>query len=307
MTTVVSHGPTVRWKYPLYLFLASSAWGSLYVAGKWALPYVPPVTLSTVRMAIAAATLLIPALLNRGPWPARRDLPLMALLGFFGFAFAMGTVFVGVELSSAHSGALLTATSPVFIAILAALLLKERIGWIHVVSLMVAMAGVAAVIGLPDPGAGPNPLLGDILLVANAVAWAFYSVLGKVATRRYAPLVVTGVASLFGLLFTLPFAVWEASLYHWRPIGPDVVLVVLWLGVVCTAVAFYLWNKGFEGMPASTAALFHPVQPLVGGLLSALLLGEVLTVQFVMGGAAVIAGVLLSSLPKDVDSQRRLW
>lgn len=302
MRAPVLDRPKVRWKYALYLFVASSAWGSLYVAGKWALPYVPPVTLSTIRMLIAALTLLAPVVVRREPWPGRRDLPLIAVLGFFGFTFAMGTVFVGVELSSAHNGALLTATSPVFIALLAALVLKEQIRWMQVLSLAVAMLGVVAIVGFPEPGSGPNPLLGNAILVANAVAWAFYSVLGKVATQKYPPLVVTGVASLFGILFTMPFALWEASRYPWRPVGLDVVLVVLWLGVVCTALAFYLWNKGFEGMPAASAALFHPVQPLVGGLLSTILLGEVLTLPFLAGAAAIIAGVLLSSVPKDVDS-----
>jgi drug/metabolite transporter (DMT)-like permease len=306
MTASVAQRSRVRWRYALYLFLASSAWGSLYVAGKWVLPYVPPVTLSTIRMIIAAVTLLTPVLIRRERWPALRDLPLMALLGFFGFTFAMGTIFVGVQLSTAHNGALLTATSPVFIALLAAVVLKERVGLVHILSLAIAMFGVVAIVGFPEPTAGPNPLLGDALFVANAVAWAFYSVLGKVAIRKYRPLVVTGVSSIFGILFTLPFAVWEASHYPWRPVGPDVILVVLWLGVVCTAVAFYLWNKGFEGMPAATAALFHPVQPVVGGLLSVLLLGEVLTPQFLAGGAAVIAGVVLSSLPRGVDSHKPL-
>ncbi len=303
MTVIATHRPRIRWRYPVFLFLASAAWGSLYVAGKWALPYIPPVTLSTVRMVIAALALLIPVVVRRERWPSMRDLPLMALLGFFGFTFAMGTVFVGVELSSAHNGALLTATSPVFIALLAAIILRERVTWVQVISLLVAILGVVAIVGFPEAGSGTNPLLGDLIFVANAVAWAFYSILGKIATRKYSPLVTTGVASLFGTVFTLPFAAWEVATHAWRPLTLDVIMVVLWLGLVCTAMAFYLWNKGFEGMPAASAALFHPVQPVVGGVLSVLLLGEVLTPQFLVGGAAVIAGVLLSSFSRGVDSR----
>jgi drug/metabolite transporter (DMT)-like permease len=72
-------------------------------------------------------------------------------------------------------------------------------------------------------------------------------------------------------------------------------LGILYLGVVCTAVAFFLWNKGFEYLPAGTGGLFLLAQPLVGSVLGRALLGEQLGLAFFAGSALIVAGVVVAT------------
>jgi drug/metabolite transporter (DMT)-like permease len=75
----------------------------------------------------------------------------------------------------------------------------------------------------------------------------------------------------------------------------EVVAGVLYLGVISTAVAFYLWNRGFELLDANTASLCFFAQPVVGAVLGALLLHEPLSLGFFAGGALILLGALVSS------------
>ena len=101
-----------------------------------------------------------------------------------------------------------------------------------------------------------------------------------------------------GLLVALPLAAWELTLggEHIGRLTPSVVAGTLFLGIICTALAVYLWNKSFERLEAAVASLLFFAQPLVGALLSTWLLGELLRVQFFVGGVLIVLGGLLVSL-----------
>jgi len=87
----------------------------------------------------------------------------------------------------------------------------------------------------------------------------------------------------------------ELSGLTWRPLPPAVWWGTLYLGVVSTALAFYLWNKGFTLMDAATGSLFFFAQPVVGAVLGWLLLGESLTARFLLGTGVIIAGGVLAT------------
>ena len=148
-------------------------------------------------------------------------------------------------------------------------------------------SGVLVTIGLDAQM--DTALLGNALLVVAALTWALYSALAGLAARRYPVLVVTLYATAFGALFTLPAAVELGGL----DVPPLVWAGVLYLGVVATAGAFYLWNKSIQLLGAGPPAALFFAQPVVGGLLGALLLGETLGPGFFLGGALIAAGVLV--------------
>ncbi|MEK7220936.1 MAG: DMT family transporter, partial [candidate division NC10 bacterium] len=118
---------------------------------------------------------------------------------------------------------------------------------------------------------------------------------GRLAAERYPPVTVTTYATLFGILFVAPAIPVELGGIAWQALPPAVWWGTLYLGVVSTALAFYLWNKGFTLMDASTGSLFFFAQPVVGAVLGWLLLGESLTGRFLLGTAVVIAGGVLAT------------
>ena len=278
------------------LFVAAAIWGGMYVVSKYVLDYIPPMTLLAVRLVIGGAALLLVMTASRTPRVGVRDLPRMALLGLVGFGISLAAQFIGTRLSSASHGAVITSVTPAFILVFAATLLKERITWSKVAAVGIATAGVLLVVEQPEGfRLEARAFWGDLLLLVAGITWALYTVLGRLAANRYPPVTVTTYATLTGILWVLPALPVELAGFAWKPLPLAVWWGTLYLGVVSTALAFYLWNKGFTLMDAATGSLFFFAQPVVGAVLGWLLLGESLTARFLLGTAVVITGGVLAT------------
>jgi drug/metabolite transporter (DMT)-like permease len=286
------------------LLLAAAIWGGMYVVSKYVLDYIPPMTLLLLRLVIGGATLLLVMLASGTPWVHRRDLFRMALLGLVGFGISLTAQFVGTRLSSAGHGAVITSVTPAFILVFAVALLKERITWAKVAAVAIATAGALLVVEQRE-GFGPEARVfwGDVFLLVAGITWALYTVLGRLATRVYPAVTVTTYATLFGILWVLPAVPVELQRHTWQPLGAAVWWGTLYLGVVSTALAFYLWNKGFTLMDAATGSLFFFAQPVVGAVLGWWFLGEILTTRFLLGTTVVIAGGVLATRQEGGNSQ----
>ena len=278
------------------LFVAAAIWGGMYVVSKYVLDYIPPMTLLAVRLVIGGGALLLVMAASRTPRVGVRDLPRMALLGLVGFGISLAAQFIGTRLSSASHGAVITSVTPAFILVFAATLLKERITWAKIAAVGIATAGVLLVVEQPEGfRLEARAFWGDLLLLVAGITWALYTVLGRLAANRYPPVTVTTYATLTGILWVLPAIPVELRGITWQPLPAAVWWGTLYLGVVSTAVAFYLWNKGFTLMDAATGSLFFFAQPVVGAALGWLLLGERLSARFLLGTAVIIAGGVLAT------------
>lgn len=271
----------------------------MYVVSKYVLDFIPPFTLLVIRYLQAGAILGAIALWRGQHRIARRDLPLIVSLGVVGFVISLGLQFWGTKLSTAHNGGLITAASPAFIVLFAAWILKERISLPKGIALTLATAGVLTVVG-PETGsaAGTNVPLGNLLLLGAGITWALYTVLGKVATATYSSVAVSAYATLTGLIVTLPIAwlaEWRLTPLDLASLPPVVWWGVLYVGILSTAIAFYLWVYGFSVMDAGTGSLFFFAQPVVAAILGALLLGETIHWYFYVGAGLILAGMVVAS------------
>ena len=277
---------------------AAAIWGGMYVVTKYVLAFVPPLTLVLMREVIGAATLFAIVAVTRIRLVERRDFKLVGLLGFVGLFLSIVSQYVGTDLSNAANGALITSATPAFLVLFARPILGERLTSWRIAGLVLATAGVLLTVlagGPPDPTAGRNPPLGNVLLLVAALTWALYSALGRLAADRYPVVVTTAYATGIGALFTALCVPFELSTTPIASPPPLAWLGVLYLGVVSTAGAFYLWNKSIALLGAGLPALLFFAQPVVGGLLGALLLGERLDVPFFVGGGLIALGVLVTA------------
>jgi drug/metabolite transporter (DMT)-like permease len=289
--------------------LASCLWGGMYVVSRATFGELPPITLGALRVIVGGGTLALAlAVFNwrRGaqtpgstPSWRRQDRIRAFVLGVL-VAATIVTQFLGTELASAHDGALLTTVTPVFVVPLAWLLLGERPGLRVLGGMLLALVGVALVVAAQSTGdagsGGGIPLLGDALLLASALAWALFTVVGAPLTRRFSALTASTAATLWSIPMLVPLAVLELAL---RPGGPDLSFswgelgAVLYLGWGATALAWLLWYRGVAKLPAGIAAIYFFAQPVVGGLLAGLLLREALSPGFWLGGAVLSMGILV--------------
>lgn len=284
------------------LYLAASLWGGMYVVSKYVLDFIPPLTLVWLRYVVAFVVLY--AILKTIQVKSKtretiqmKDWLLLGWIGFIGYFVSIAFQFIGTKLSDAHTGSLITSATPAFIVIFATLILKEKLTGRKVISVLLASIGVIIVIGW-DTKAG-DYFLGSMILVGAAITWALLSVYVKIASARFSSLTITTYAVMFALVFTTPVMIWELQSNAAYYVSALVIMGVIYLGVVSTAGAFFLWNKGLEMMDAGIGSLFFFFQPLVGSFLGWLILNEKLGINFFVGAILIIAGVVIVTFQKE--------
>jgi len=295
-----------RYAFALGPLAAAALWGGMYVVSKWSFALVPPVTLGFCRVALGGAALWLGlravTLLRPGSHSGvdRADWPAFVELGGW-VALTIATQFLGTDLTNASQGSLLTVLTPVFVVVLGAALLGERVTRLKAAGIGLAAAGTVVVLaGQYDLAAiTSGNAVGVGLLVLASLAWAGYTVRGVAVVRRYSAL----TAATYSTLAAVPMLGLLAAVELWYlgrgvgavALGSEAVLAVAYLGLAATAAAWYLWYKGLEFVPSGTVAVFFFVQPVVGIALGAALLGEQVAPGFLAGGALIGAGVWVVS------------
>lgn len=283
-------------QYNILLFIVVALWGSLYVGNRVILGYMPVLWLLFFRFAISAAV-LIPVTIKRGLLqPQKQDWGRFLLVGAVGYYASNALLTLCTSLTNASLSSLLNSMNPIFMLVFAYFLLGEKITPRKVLVIAVAIGGAAVIVG--GPGNNVN-VLGLFCAVASVVLWSFNSIFMKSLTSKYDPLTVTAYGMGIAAVFSLPTAFIESKVS-----GQGVTLVaepVLWLlfvALACTAFAHMMWNFCLAHQEAGHCAAFYPVQPMVSMLLGVVLLGEKITLSFLLGSALIIASVVLNSMPE---------
>ncbi len=274
---------------------AASLWGGMYVVSKVVLETIPPFALITLRLLLGVATLAIPAALRGRILVSRAQFWQAFGTGVIGYGISLGFQFIGTKLSTAANGALVTSATPAFILPFASLLLRERITLRKSLALLVSTLGVLAVIDPRTAGLQPELFQGNLFLLAAALTWALYSVLVRRVTRELDVLTVSWIAFLGGLPLAVSLGLWELTNVGIGTITAGILAGVLFLGVIATALAMYLWNTAFARLDAGVASLTFFAQPVVGAILGSILLGEKFTPLFLLGGLCIGLGLIIAS------------
>ena len=280
----------------LLLALTPLMWAGNWVLARLIVQDLSPVVLTAARWTLATVLLWLVARKELSPVPGRRDLALMGLLGLLGIAGYTLLQYMALQYTSAVNGSLVFSTNPVVTMLLAAVWLREPIGWRQVVGALLSVAGVAVILtggtsALEQVQLNP----GDLLVVVSTLLWALYSLLGRLVLDRFSPLVVTTWASVASL--PLLWAAAAADLAR-RPLPQLTVfhgLSLVYMAIFPSLLGFVWWYVGVRALGAGVASIFGNLLPVYTAVLSVLFLDEVVTTAHVAGGLAVIAGVALAT------------
>lgn len=269
-------------------------WGLSIPLTKLALAETGPLTLTALRYLVAVLCFAFVLAGNRIP-PARA-LVRMAGLGALGIGIGQVTQALGVQRANASVATIISALIPLLVVVFAVLRLGQRIRPVHVVGLLLAIAGVALVAGGGPEGTPGAGLVGEALVLVSAITIALSYVMLAELTGVHGAAVVSAWSSLAGTVLLLPPAAWELAVSHRLP-GPVGIAVVVYLGALVSAAGLWIWLYLLRVLPARIAAGAQYFQPLVGVAASALLFGDVLGVAFAVGTALVLGGVIMTTLP----------
>ncbi len=275
---------------------AASIWGGMYVVSKVVLEVIPPFALLTIRLAQGFVVL------GAAIWFRKTHISLTRkqfwqslLVGVMGYGISLGFQFTGTNFSTASNGALITSATPAFVLLFAFVLLRERITERQILALTISTLGVLAVIDPRAAELSPSLFLGNILLFFAGLTWALYSVLVRRISGNVDLLTSSAIMLLGGIPSSAMLGISEVYSQGIGEITVGIIGGILFLGIISTAVAMFLWNYAFKELPATLASLTFFAQPVVGTLLGWLFLEEKITPLFMLGGVMIGIGILIST------------
>lgn len=180
--------------------------------------------------------------------------------------------------------------------LLSVLLLKERVSRLQLLGIGLSIAGLLLVTGSSLNREGLAPPVGNLLVFGSVVAWAAYTFQGKKLVSTFPWLVVTTASISAGILWLLPLAISELWLQGMPHLHGDGLVQLLYLGGASSALGYGLWNYGLRFLDASQAAPYINLIPVVGLILSIIVLNEPPSLIQVGGGALTLCGVWLSNM-----------
>ncbi|MBO8164784.1 MAG: DMT family transporter [Brevibacillus sp.] len=275
----------------LYVFISAAAFAMIPIFALYAYQSgVNVTTLLFLRFLIASVLFFSCFLVTKSfrLRLTRQQLLYLLLLGGFFYTLQSMLYFSAVAYIPASLAALLLYTFPIYVAILAYLLDREPISRQTVTSIVLAMAGLAMVLGTSF---GQVQIIGVVLALGAAVSYSLYIVLGNRVVKQISSYVVSGYVTLFaacslfviglaadGLRFSFAGSAWWA---------------VLGVSLVCTVLAFFTFFRGLALVGSTRASVLSMIEPVVTSLLAALLFADRLSWLQMLGGAIVLVGAML--------------
>ncbi len=264
---------------------------------KYGLEIIEPFAFGFYRFIISSLVLLaINRFLNHSVRIEKKDYWKIWGLGILIIPLNQLAFLYGQSLTSSGHGAILFATTPVWIFLIAQFILREKLIVRRAIGIVIAVIGVIVLMTGGAVELGTEYLYGDLLILLAVLTWAFYTVFGKELVRKYGALRITAYALSSGTLLYLPFGAYFASQLDYAAVSLGGWMTVLYMAIGTSVIAYGLWYWALKYMDASRMAVFHNIQPVVATIVAFFWLGEPLGIEFIVGGVIVLGGVILAEL-----------
>jgi len=290
-------GSVTEIPFPLRVAAFCLLWSSAFSAAKLALFDCPPLLLLTARFLIAGVVMLGAAAVSGTSWRnlARRDLFALAGLGIANNALYLGLNYIGMRSISSGLSALIVSMNPVLTALLATMVLDERMTWRKALGLLLGVGGVAFIVESRIAGGIDSPV-GIIFTIGALISM----VGGTILFKRLAPngglWIGNGVQNLAGGLVLVPFAFTLESVGDVTPTW-SLVVALAYSALLVSVVGYLLWFHLLTTSGATAASAYHFIMPPLGMLFGWLLLGEHVALADLVGIVPVALGIYLVTRP----------
>ena len=277
--------------------VSSACGGCSGAITRYAIGASDPFTLAAFRFGIAFLLVLPLALFAKSRWPQGRDWLLVGALGVMYFAVFFFIYNVALRYTTAARGSLALSTLPLVTMLVAAALGRESLSRRKSAGVLLAVAGVATALGLGLADAPEGAWRGDLIMVSGTLIMALYSIWAAPLMQRSSRLGFLAAGMGFGSAVSVLIAWQRGGLAKIAEFAPGQWAAVIMLGLIGGAAAFYLWVYALERTTPTRVTNTMTVNPIAASLLAAVLVGEPLGVNLLVGVIAVGAGIWIASTP----------
>ena len=278
----------------LLILLAVVFWGTSFVATKTVLLEIKPVTVIILRLILASILLTTIALSTKRSFSVNLKshgwIFILALIA----TFHLWIQVTGLQYTTASNTGWIIGTAPIFMAVLGLIFYKEKVTFLQLAGILIAMFGLLLLIG---KGNILNINLienkGDLLVLGSAFTWGVYSMVNKKISLTYSPLMTILYLFLMMAIIIIPFnlnsdtfnSVINLSLLGW--------ISILFLGLFCSGIAYVIWAQALRDMESAKVGAFLYFEPFVTVLAAWFFLNEAITLMMILSGLLITFGVFI--------------
>ncbi|MDA9401774.1 DMT family transporter [Bradyrhizobium sp. CCBAU 45389] len=284
-----------EWLGVAIALVSSSLGGTAAAITRYLVTGADPVLLAILRWGIGFLCLLPCALLLGVRWPQRSDWPAVALLGicFFGLFFILYNI--AVSYTTAARASLALATLPLHTMVVGAILGAERLTARKIMGVGIAVLGVTAALAAGLAQSPPGAWRGELIMTAAVFCMAFYNVLSRPLMQRSSALGFLTVGMGAGAVVLVVAGLLKGSFAALDQFTTGQWIAGIYLGAGGGALAFILWVMALARATPTRVANTMTVNPIAATLLAALLIGEPITANLLIGLVAVFAGIWIAT------------
>ncbi len=293
-------------KAHIAVLFANIIYGANYSIAKKVMPqYIQPFGFILVRVSIAAALFFICERIFVKEKVKNEDLIKLFFCALFGVAINQLLFFKGLSLTSPINSGLMMISNPVFVLLLAALIIRERIAWVRIAGICLGIAGCLILLLFSNKiNKANSSTLGDLLVLINSFSFALYLVLVKPLMKIYHPITIMKWVFLFGSVIVIPFGFSEMQAINWSSFS----LGIWWCtGFVIIGTTFfaYLFNTlGLQVLSPSQVSIYIYLQPLLAAIFAMLSGQDVPNYLHFISALLIFSGVYLTSRPINKSIQQ---
>ncbi|MDQ5920863.1 MAG: hypothetical protein QG673_919 [Pseudomonadota bacterium] len=301
----------------LKLALAIFAWGGVYHTANYMVKQMAPVDIAFLRYLIASVILIVALHKKRGMiidlTKFKANWLLLVSIGFFGVGLYNLAFFAAETSISANMIAIIFSVTPCLSAFLASIVFKQRVTVFGYIGMVIAICGTIGVIILSEPACEPalslhsfihNISLGELYALATSILFAIYSILNKKATiQKIDSLTIIACAAVFGTISLFIFALVLGNLSSiWHNNSIEFWLALLYTSIIGSVYAYFWFSEALAVLGVAKVAVFCNGVPLATVLIGVVLFKQPISLNVVICGMIIIAGVLLTNFVMNRDS-----
>jgi len=277
------------------LLLQSFLAAGTHIVAKVVVRSMDASTLTLIRSLIAMPV-MVGLLLSRNTLRRveRRDYLLILFLSALAIPVNQFLYLYGIRFTIASNAALLYAMTPIIVLVFSRLLLGERLTGRKILGVALGFVGVVVVIFERGVSASVEHVYGNVLVLIAVLAWSLYTVYGRRLIRAYGSIEATAMILVGGTILFLPFGIIPMSEFPFSTLTTASWMQILYLALVTSVLSYLLWYYALGRVEAGKVALFTNLQPILTTALAVVLLGQDVTVPFILGGCIAITGVIVA-------------
>jgi drug/metabolite transporter (DMT)-like permease len=275
--------------------LSSGLGGTAVGATRYVVGATDPLTLGAFRFGVGFIFLLPIAVLQGGSWPAKSDWPRVFGLGLLFFGAFPVLFNSSLIFTTAARGALALSTLPVLTMVVAAIIGIEPLTGRKTLGVFIAMAGVATALLSGLATSPPGAWRGDLLMVGAAICMALYSIWSRPVIQRSGPIRFTTMAMAVGAVFLVAVSAARGGFASVAAFDMPQWLAIGYLGIFGSALTFFLWAFALGRTTPTKVAISVTVNPVTASLVGAILLGEPIRWNTILGLLMVFLGIWIAT------------